>query len=230
MAGVELSFPRTPYGLPSIHYGNDKEFWGSHPNRTYPFPTQPSTIRDFFIALNRSTFQPVHSRGEMLSYTRLRLYGDENLPPEWDRWLEPFFSPELYREGSGKLQHIYDEQIAFSTPLIGPILPLQDEFGLRRVASKREGIESFKTTGREVYDTWYFDDLLAHTLISCMHASTNRTANKISCVHYFVVPELNAIAYERYMVMADVSDWSHIETEIRKRILSYVVYNPRGGA
>jgi hypothetical protein len=49
---------------------------------------------------------------------------------------------------------------------------------------------------------------------------------KLTCVHYFVVPEIKAIAYGRYMAMADVGDWKRIESEFRKQALSFLVAAP----
>jgi hypothetical protein len=80
-----------------------------------------------------------------------------------------------------------------------------------------------KSEWHEVYDTWYFDDKSWHTLIACMRHSDNVSPLKLSCVHYFVVPELKAVAYGRYMAMADVTDWKCIESEFRKQALSFLV-------
>src|SRR6202044_2105048 len=131
---------------------------------------------------------------------------DENLPSEASRWLTFIFSPQLYLEGKGKLQGLYESQIAFSKELIARPHQRPDTFELRTVSSDQEGNDVFKTGARDVYDTWYFDDSTWQTLISCMRKSKNRNPNNITCVHYFVVPEREAVAHERYMVMADVAD------------------------
>ncbi len=223
MAGIELSFPRTPYYAPQIHYGDDEGFWGSHPNKQYPWPVQSSEIRDFYIVVNRGTLKPPRSKDE--AYRSALLYID-SIPAKYARWLDPFFVPKLYREGGGRLQRIYDEQIAFSTPLIGPIWQRPDAYGLRRMGAEVEGHDAFRQLGREVYDTWYFDAGLEHTLISCMTDSKSKNALKISCIHYFVVPELKAIAYQRYVTMEDVADWDAIESGIRREVFSYLVHAP----
>lgn len=101
--------------------------------------------------------------------------------------------------------------------------PRQDAFGLRQLSSDREAGPLAGTQASEVFDTWYFDDRSWHTLISCVRQSTNVTPNKIYCEHYFVAPELKATVRANYTVMADVADWKHIEQEVRKLALSYVV-------
>jgi hypothetical protein len=234
MAGVKLSFPRTEsggatYSVASVHYSDDKgtDWWGSKPNKEYSHPTQDSIIRDFMITVNRETFRPISSKADLYSYTgNYRAYGDANLPPESTRWLEFIFSPQIYVEGNGQLKRLYEQQVAASNGLIGPFIPRPDAFGLRQVSSDREGGPERKAAARDVYDTWYFDDESWHTLIACMRESGNSTPNKLTCVHYFVVPEIKAVAYGRYMVMADVSDWKRIETEVRKLALSFVVADP----
>jgi hypothetical protein len=227
MAGVELSFPRTKYGYPYIHYGNAKDGWGANPTRSDPLPTQQSAIRDFIITLNRSTFRPVCTKEDVDSYAlNFRPYGDANLPDESSRWLEFIFSPRLQSQSRPQLKGYYEEQVVASTRLLGPLIPRPDSFGLRSVSANREGGPYRKSEMHDVYDTWYLDDSSWRTLISCTHYSESRTPLKLSCVHYFVVPELNAVAHGGYMAMADVSDWKRIEKEFRERVLSYLVKNP----
>ena len=226
MAGVKLSFPRTEIGGPGIHYSDDTEWWGGNPTKHYALPTQQSIIRDFFIGLNRKTFRPVCSKEDLYSYAGPRLYGDANLPPESSRWLEFVFSPLIYAENDGHLQRLYEKQTALSNGLLGPLHLHHDAFGLRQLSSDREASPLAGTQASEVFDTWYFDDKSWNTLISCARGSANKTANKITCVHYFVVPELKATVYARYFVMADVSDWKHIEHEVRKLASSFIVSDP----
>jgi hypothetical protein len=231
MAGLKLAFPRIEVGgayytAASVHYGDDKDWWGGTPKKRSTLPTQQSIIRDFYIGLNRKTFRPVCSKEDLYSYAGPRLYGDTNLPPESSRWLEFVFSPLIYAENDGHLRHLYEKQIALSDRLLGPLHLRQDAFGLRQRSSDREASPLAGTQATEVYDTWYFDDKSWNTLISCARGSTNKTANKITCVHYFVVPEFKAMVYARYFVIADVSDWKHIEHEVRKLALSYIVSDP----
>jgi hypothetical protein len=223
MSGVRLSFPRTEVGLANIHYSDDKEVWGANPVKRYALPTQDSIIRDFFISLNRKTFLPICSKADLYSYAGMHLYGDKNLPPNSSRWLDFGFSPQIYAEGGGKLRRLYERQIELSNGLVGPLHPRQDAFGLRQLSSDREAGPLAGTQASEVFDTWYFDDRSWHTLISCVRQSTNVTPNKIYCEHYFVAPELKATVRANYTVMADVADWKHIEQEVRKLALSYVV-------
>lgn len=227
MAGVKLSIPRTQYGGPSIHYGEDKEYWGSHPNRTYALPEQNSIIRDFIIGLNRSTFRQICSKADLYSYgITFSLYGDDDLPSESNRWLEFVFVPRMYSENDGRLQRLFGQQINFSAGRIGPLHGRPNAFGLRKLSSDQEAGSIRNSEPRELFDTWYFDDERWTTLIACARQSANRTPNKISCIHYFTVPELKTVVYVRYIVMADVSDWKRIEAEARKVAVSYIVRDP----
>jgi len=223
MAGVKLSFPRTEVGLPSIHYGDEKDVWGQNPTKHYALPTQDSIIRDFTIAVNRKTFRPICSKADLYSFAGMRWYGDKDLPPESSRWLEFGFSPQVFAEGGGQLRHLYEQQIELSKDLVGPLHVRQDAFGLRQLSSDREAGPLVGTQASMVFDTWYFDDRTWQTLISCIRQSTNVTPNKIYCAHWFVVPELNATVRGNYTVMADVADWKHIESEVRKLALSFIV-------
>jgi len=72
-----------------------------------------------------------------------------------------------------------------------------------------------------MYDTFYHDTNW-HTLIMCMHLDNTRAVERLSCVHYFVVPNLSAVAVGFYVVMDDVSDWKSIEIEFTRRAGSFV--------
>jgi hypothetical protein len=223
MSGVRLSLPRTEVGLPSIHYSDDEHVWGENPTKHYALPTQDSIIRDFFISINRKTFLPICSKDDLYSYAGPRLYNDEHLPPASDRWLEFVFSPLMYMENDGQVRRLYETQVKLSDRLLGALHDRPDAFGLRQRSADREAGPLAGTQSVEVFDTWYVDDRSWNTLISCARESTNKTPNKLECVHSFVVPELKAMVSARYFVMADVSDWKRIESEVRKLALSYVV-------
>ena len=226
MAGVKLSFPRTDVGLPRIHYSDNREVWGANPTKQYALPTQESIIRDFIVGLNRKTFLPVCSKEDLYSYAGPHLYGDTDLPPESSRWVDFVFSPPIFAGNDGRLQRLYEKQIELSNGLLGPLHQRQDAFGLRQRSSDREAGPLAGTQATEVYDTWYFDDKSWTTLISCARRTNDKIPNQLTCLHYFVVPELKATVYARYFVMADVSDWKHIEHEVRKLALSYIVHDP----
>jgi hypothetical protein len=232
MAGLKLAFSRievgaVSYSAASVHYGDDKDWWGGNPKVKQVPPSQDSMIRDFMITLNRSTFRPIDSVADVSSYAgNFRVYGDQNLPSESSRWLEFIFSPRLYSEGNGRLKHLYEEQVALSSGPIGPFISRGDVFGLRQISSDREGGPFLKSEAHEVYDTWYIDDKSWRTLIVCMRHSNNVSPLKLTCVHYFVVPEMKTIAYGRYMATADVADWKRIEDAFRKQALSFLVAAP----
>ena len=223
MAGVKLSFLRTQFGSAGIRYLDDKDWWSSIRKSETVVPTQDTNIREFMITLNRRTFLPPCTKEDVHNYAgNFRVYGDANLPSASSRWLEFIFSPTLYSEGNGQLRHLYEEQVAASSGLIGPFIRRPDAFGLHHISSDREGGIAFKSVARDVYDTWYFDDHW-QTLIACMRQSGSPSPLKITCVHFFMVPELKAAANGRYFVMSDVADWKRIETEFRREALSAVV-------
>lgn len=233
MAGVKLAFPRTKLdgqesSAANVRYEGEKDWWTANPTRHYPVPTQDTVISDFLIILNRHTFQPILSKEDLVTFavSYVRAYGDEDLPPESSRWLRFNFSPDMYSQGNGQLKRLYEEQTAASAKLLGPLIPRQDEFGLRKVSSDQEGGAFMKAAARNVYDTWYFDDRSWQTMIACMRHTDTTSPVKLSCVHYFVVPELEAVAAGIYTSTADLTQWKHIEAEFRHRALSFLVDTP----
>jgi hypothetical protein len=54
-------------------------------------------------------------------------------------------------------------------------------------------------------------------MIACMRHTDTASPLKLYCVHYFVVPELKAVAQGTYMTTADLTQRKHIEAEFRNR-------------
>jgi hypothetical protein len=233
MAGVKLTFPRTKLdgqesSAAEVRYEGENFWWTANPTRHHLVPTQDTVISDFMITLNRRTFQPVVSKDDLVSFavSYVRPYGDEDLPPESSRWLQFVFSPDIYSQGNGQLKRLYEEQTAASAKLLGPLVPRRDELGLRKVSSDQEGGAFLKAEGRNVYDTWYYDDRSWQTMIVCMRHTDTTSPLKLSCVHYFVVPEFKAVASGIYTTTTDLTQWEHIEAEFRNRALSFRVEAP----
>ena len=230
MAGVKLAFPRTKVGElvcseADVHYEGEKDFWSANLKRKYPTPTQDTVIRDFTITLNRATFQPVASKDDVVSFgvDYVRAYGDDNLPWRSNRWPGFAFVPDLYAQGNGQLKRLYDEQTAASTQLLGRLVPRRDEYGLRKVSSDQEGGRFPEATFRGLFDTWYFDDASWKSMIACRRMSDSKSPMKLLCKHYFVVPELRAVAVGWVSATEDVAEWRRIEGEFRRRALSFRV-------
>lgn len=230
MAGVKLAFPRfesdgVEYCAASILYANEKTLWSDNPHLKvkHLIPTQDTVISSFSIVLNRATFKPIASKSDLYSFAgSFRIYGDEDLPPAYMRWAQFAFSPQLYSKYNGSLKSLYEEQRASSTRFIHQFSNRSDRFGLHVISSDQEGGPFMKRVVGDVYDTWYFDEQW-NTLISCMRDSQSKDPAKIDCVHYFVVPELRAVAYARTFTITDVTDWNQLQDVFRARALSYIV-------
>jgi hypothetical protein len=102
-------------------------------------------------------------------------------------------------------------------------VPRQDEFGLRKVSSDPEGGHFPEATLSNLFDTWYFEDVSWRSMIACRRQSDSKSPLKLSCMHYFVVPELRAVAVGWVMATEDVAEWRRIEGEFRNRALSFRV-------
>jgi hypothetical protein len=139
----------------------------------------------------------------------------------------------LARAKLGNLKALYEEKSNSLKEFVGPFAELKDEYGLKKLKAEVEGgtvrkVASAKGTV-DVFDTWYVDNVSWRTVIACMRMSGSPNLMELSCVHYFLVPEIGAMAHGRYMANADVADWKKIETEVRSLTSSYAVRNAAGG-
>ena len=229
MSGVKLAFPRIPvdgavYGVAQVHYSDQKAWSDQSPKVPYSGSEQPKNIRDFILTLNRRTFLPVSTKSDMETFVNSFVaYGDENLPPESKRWLELIVSPLSHSTALEELKALFEQQLTFSRRVIGPIRSGPSEFDLETEIAAEEGGPYVVKEMRDVYDKWYVDKKTWGTLIACMHHSSNNSPLKLSCVHYFVVPELKAVAHVGYSCTDDLSNWRFIEDQVRARISTYVI-------
>jgi len=232
LGDVKLSIPREKsggavYTAARVHYLGEPDWWGSNPKKQYPIPAKDTPIGEFALTLNRRTFRPVESKSDLLSFaTSFRPYGDRDLPSESDRWINATFSPVTDSDSAYPLKKLFESQQANALVLLDSMEAAGYEYGLKRVFARNEGGPLQRTVGRRIYDGWYFNDTTWTTLISCMRDSGSVTPIKLLCVHYFEVPEINAVVELTYFAMADVADWKNIETQIRNRALELVVSKP----
>jgi hypothetical protein len=230
MAGVKLAFPQTKVGElvlsdVIVRYEGEKDWWSSNLKEHYPLPTQDSVIDVFTIILNRATFQPIASKADVVSFGAdyVRGYASDNPPWQINRWPQFAFVPDLYVQGNGQLKRLYAEQTAASTKVVGRLFPRPDEYGLRKISSDQEGGHFPEAMLTGLFDTWYFDDASWQSMIACRRTSDSKSPRMLVCKHYFVVPELRAVAVGWVIATEDVAEWQRIEGEFRRRALSYRV-------
>jgi hypothetical protein len=211
--GVKLSIPNN-YLLSGLLYKGEEQW--SMARRTFT-PSFDSEIENFAIVVRQSTLQPIQSAQDRSDF--IASHRTAYTPPE-KKWISVAFTAKPYRFGGGTLRKAFEGNIKDEAHW-GPFIRQADDvYGLGHHVSPQK----YNHVSGQI-DELFFDEKKSTSFIECenTHRRVAPFDALIFCDHYFVLPEIRAVASVHYTDRDVIARWREVEAEITKIAHSFVV-------
>jgi hypothetical protein len=120
----------------------------------------------------------------------------------------------LFESTQGNLGALYQHHIKLATKHFGA-LNCDSRYGLEHCATVKEEDPSVFP------NEFFFDSKSNQTLVECKRIALHY-GDFLACHHYFVTPEINAVAEVGYGSFEEIALWQSVSVAIRKIAVSLI--------
>ena len=204
------------------HYGNmngvkiaiPEKYWASVvvQNKTNPSWCQDTSSVNQFkcpiwaisLDLRYPSFEPIYTQQDLIDWHRnfMRPFDKQDLG---QHWLALGYRGDLFEDIKGNLGALYRSHLEEATKHFGQ-LSCNSKYGLLHCVTEKED-------GPLRRNEFFFDDKAKTTLIECTRLSLSH-GNYLSCTHYFIVPEIKAIAEIGVNSDKEISLWKKLNASV----------------
>ena len=202
MNGVKIAIPPKYWASVVLQNKNNSD-WCRDTSLSEEFKCP---IWSISLILKYPSFEPIYTQQDLNEWHNNFMRPFEKQEPG-QHWLEMGYRGDLFKDTNGDLRILYRNHIEKAIKHFGA-LRCDSKFELEHCATEKQDFP-------ELVNEFFFDKKTKQTLIECKRFALPN-GHLLGCFHYFVVPEIKAVAKMWASSDMEVSKWQLFNAAFKK--------------